>query len=239
MAPVSIDVLLPAPEAAVTFNLDDDPGWVTSGEWAFGQPTGGGSHDGDPSSGYTGDNVYGYNLDGDYTNDMPAYTLTTTAINCRNVQDAELRFWRWLGVEGADQATIHVSNDGLGWTPLWSNPGSDISDSAWSQVTFDISAVADGRPAVYVRWTMGPTDGETTYPGWNIDDVEIWGIVVPQCPGDLDGDNDIDLSDLAQLLGHYGMTTGATYGDGDIDDDGDVDLSDLAELLSVYGTSCS
>ena len=58
------------------------------------------------------------------------------------------------------------------------------------------------------------------------------------CPGDLDGDNDVDLSDLAQLLGHYGMTSGATYEDGDLDGDGDVDLSDLAELLSVYGTTC-
>ncbi len=57
-------------------------------------------------------------------------------------------------------------------------------------------------------------------------------------PGDLDFDNDVDLSDLAQLLGNYGMTTGAVYEDGDIDLDGDVDLSDLAALLGVYGSSC-
>jgi parallel beta-helix repeat protein len=60
----------------------------------------------------------------------------------------------------------------------------------------------------------------------------------PECPGDLDGDSDIDLADLAQLLAHYGMTEGATYADGDIDGDGDVDLSDLAALLAVYGTTC-
>ena len=60
----------------------------------------------------------------------------------------------------------------------------------------------------------------------------------PFCPGDLDGDLDIDLSDLAQLLGHYGTTSGAQYEDGDIDGDGDVDLSDLAALLGVYGTTC-
>ena len=58
------------------------------------------------------------------------------------------------------------------------------------------------------------------------------------CFGDLDGDNDIDLADLAQLLGHYGMTSGAAYEDGDLDEDGDVDLSDLAALLGVYGTTC-
>jgi len=58
------------------------------------------------------------------------------------------------------------------------------------------------------------------------------------CFGDLDGDNDVDLADLAQLLGNYGMTSGATYEDGDLDGDGDVDLADLAALLAVYGTTC-
>jgi hypothetical protein len=58
------------------------------------------------------------------------------------------------------------------------------------------------------------------------------------CPGDLDGDRDVDLTDLARLLADYGTTGGATYEDGDLDGDGDVDLSDLAALLSVYGTAC-
>ena len=58
------------------------------------------------------------------------------------------------------------------------------------------------------------------------------------CLGDLDGDNDVDLADLATLLAHYGTTSGATYADGDLDEDGDVDLSDLALLLSLYGQPC-
>ena len=58
------------------------------------------------------------------------------------------------------------------------------------------------------------------------------------CYGDLDGDNDIDLADLAQLLGNYGTPSGAVYEDGDLDADGDVDLSDLAALLGVYGDVC-
>lgn len=56
--------------------------------------------------------------------------------------------------------------------------------------------------------------------------------------GDLDADDDIDLADLAQLLGHYGLTGGVYYTDGDLDRDGDVDLADLAALLAVYGTTC-
>jgi len=55
--------------------------------------------------------------------------------------------------------------------------------------------------------------------------------------GDLDLDGDVDLSDLAQLLAHYGMTQGAVYEDGDLDGDGDVDLADLSALLGHYGTT--
>jgi hypothetical protein len=59
-----------------------------------------------------------------------------------------------------------------------------------------------------------------------------------ECLGDLDGDGDVDLSDLSQLLAHYG-SDGAGHGDGDLDGDGDVDLADLSALLAVYGTTCS
>ncbi len=58
------------------------------------------------------------------------------------------------------------------------------------------------------------------------------------CPGDLNGDGEIDLSDLAQLLANYRTTSGAAYEDGDLDGDGDVDLSDLAELLGRYHAGC-
>jgi hypothetical protein len=68
-----------------------------------------------------------------------------------------------------------------------------------------------------------------------LSEVEIYGGV---CPGDLDGDADVDLSDLSILLANYGVTSGAEYTDGDLDGDGDVDLSDLSALLSLYGTSC-
>ena len=80
------------------------------------------------------------------------------------------------------------------------------------------------------------TGGDLTLTGgfWVVAAVEETG----PCLGDLDGDLDIDLSDLATLLANYGVTSGAVYEDGDIDEDGDVDLSDLASLLAVYGTSC-
>jgi hypothetical protein len=229
------------PEVQYAWTFDSNPGWSTEGLWAFGQPTGGGGQYGgpDPTGGYTGSYVYGYNLNGDYENSLPERNLTTSAIDCSDLTRVSLRFRRWLGVEqpSYDHAYLRVSNDGSHWELLWSN-ASEVTDYSWQLQEFDIAAIANNQPTVYLRWTMGPTDYSWQYCGWNIDDVEIWGIRAAPCFGDLDGDDDVDLADLAQLLGHYGMTSGATYEDGDLDGDTDVDLSDLAALLAVYGTTC-
>jgi len=159
------------------WNLDTNPGWTTQGQWAFGTPTGGGGSYGypDPTSGATGTNVYGYNLSGDYPNNMSSTEyLTTTAIDCSTLSSVFLRFKRWLGVEQAtyDHAYIKVSNNGSDWTTIWENTAT-ISDSGWTEVSYDISSVADGQSTVYIRWGMGPTDSSWTYCGWNIDDIQI------------------------------------------------------------------
>ena len=107
---------------------------------------------------------------------------------------------------------------------------------AWTAFGYDISATADNQETVYVRWGMGITDSTVTYCGWNIDDVSFTG--TPVCSGDLDGNGQVGLADLAILLANYGMTSGATYPDGDLSGDGAVTLSDLASLLAVYGTTC-
>ncbi|HUU94792.1 MAG TPA: hypothetical protein VM487_03560 [Phycisphaerae bacterium] len=56
------------------------------------------------------------------------------------------------------------------------------------------------------------------------------------CPGDLDGDNDTDHSDLGILLADWGCV-GSEPGDcpGDLDGDNDTDHSDLGILLADWG----
>jgi subtilisin-like proprotein convertase family protein len=108
----------PTPVVVHSFPLDVNPGWSTQGQWAFGAPTGGGSGNHDPTSGFTGANVYGYNLAGDYPNNMgTTQYLTTTAMDCSTVVGARLRFQRWLGVESAsfDHVNVQVSNNGTTW----------------------------------------------------------------------------------------------------------------------------
>ena len=194
------------PQVQHAWTLDTDPGWTTESQWAFGQPTGGGGQYGspDPTSGHTGANVYGFNLDGDYPNNLPPVALTTTAIDCSGLWGVQLRFWRWLGVEqpSYDQAALAVSNDGVAWTTVWSNPA-EITDSAWTQVSYDISATADDQNAVHVRWIMGPTDVGWQYCGWNIDDIEILGLAPATVGVATDPDAAALAPAMAQLTGAW------------------------------------
>jgi hypothetical protein len=182
--PVSLQV--GQPEVIYSFPLDTDPGWSTEGLWAFGQPTGAGGQYGgpDPAAGYTGPNVYGYNLAGDYENNLPERHLTSPALDCTGLERVTLRFRRWLGVEQSayDHAYLRVSTDSTTWTTIWQNTG-EVADAAWMLVEYDLGAVADDQSTVYLRWTMGPTDGSWRYCGWNLDDIEI----VAMRTGDLTG----------------------------------------------------
>ncbi len=167
------------PVAAYVYNLSTNPGWITEGAWAYGKPLGAG---GDPSSGYTGLNVYGYNLAGAYPNNLPPRRLTMLPINCSGLSRVTLGFARWLGIEAGsyDKATIEASADGVNWTTVWSYTGTtNLQETAWSQQSYNLSAVADDQPFVLIRWVMGPTDSSDTFSGWNIDDVVISAIGTP------------------------------------------------------------
>ena len=56
--------------------------------------------------------------------------------------------------------------------------------------------------------------------------------------GDIDGDGDVDLSDLQLLLAAYGSCDGAANYNplADLDGDGCINLADLQLLLANYGT---
>jgi hypothetical protein len=237
-ATITIDVI-GVPELIYSFALDSNPGWTTTGAWAFGHPTGGGSHLKDPSNGHTGTNVYGYNLSGDYTNNLTPKYLTATALNCTNVTGVELRFWRWLGVEASDHAGIEISTDGTTWAPVWSN-NTAISEAAWSHQVYSLPA-ADHRATVYLRWVLGPTDVSVTYPGWNIDDIEIWALVpAPATVGDLNCDGTIGFGDINPFV--LALTNPAGYAtaypncnimNGDINADGTVGFGDINPFVAL------
>ncbi len=68
----------------------------------------------------------------------------------------------------------------------------------------------------------------------------IIDIAHPLCPGDVDGDGDIDQSDLGALLASYELPPNDPFHDprADLNCDGLVDQADLGELLAHYGAAC-
>ncbi|MEW6250175.1 MAG: C25 family cysteine peptidase [Planctomycetota bacterium] len=229
------------------WNLDTNPGWTTQAQWAWGRPMGlGGDRGGpDPTAGYTGQNVYGYNLSGGYTNNMPEYSLTTAAIDCSRLTETSLRFRRWLGVEqnAYDHARVKISTNGTTWNTLWENPGTTLDDQTWTYQQYDIAAYADRQPTVYIRWTMGTTDGSLYWCGWNIDDIEIWGLEPGGAQyrrGDLNCDLVVNFDDINPFV--LALTDPGAYQtqypdcpilNGDCNGDGVVNFDDINPFVEL------
>jgi Fungalysin metallopeptidase (M36)/Calx-beta domain/Fungalysin/Thermolysin Propeptide Motif len=170
------------PPAIYSFALNSDPGWPRQGAWAFGHPTGsGGAYHGfpDPNSGATGSNVFGVNLNGDYsTAPGGPFYLTAGPLNFSASGNITLQFERWLNsdVQNYAAATVDVANDGTNWTNVFANGATVITDSSWTNCQYDLSAVADAQPTVYVRWGYQISMGAFPYSGWNIDEISFLGL---------------------------------------------------------------
>jgi hypothetical protein len=133
---------------------------------------------GDPTSGHTGDNVIGYDLNGQYPFGMSATQYATTpAFSTVGYTGVTLGFWVWLGVEDAkyDHANIQVWN-GSAWLAVWTHTGDTImTRDRFAYRRFVLPDSVSNQPVVKIRWGMGPTDSAASYCGWNIDDVLVTG----------------------------------------------------------------
>jgi hypothetical protein len=221
-------------------DFETDQGWsVTSGQWQRGIPTGDGGNvysGPDPSSGCDGPNVYGYNLSGNYTDFLPERHLTSPAIDCTDRFGTRLKFWRWLGVEAPsfDHAYIRISTNGSDWTNVWQN-SAEVFDASWTEISLDISEIADDQPTVYLRWTMGTTDSELNYCGWNIDALRITALECGEyvC-GDPDGNWAVDIDDVVFLINYIfaGGPAPDPMETGDVDCSGGLDIDDAVYLIN-------
>ncbi|UCE59159.1 MAG: hypothetical protein JSU63_17160 [Phycisphaerales bacterium] len=236
----------------VTFfseDLSTDPGWTCEGDWEWGQPTGCCPYSyssPDPTAGYTGLNVYGYNLDGWYPKALPETNLTSHAIDCTGRSGVHLTFWRWLGVRGDflyggpdDQAAIRVKTSSTpAWTTVWHNRGA-VYDDDWEFQDIDISTPADGQPEVLLRWVMGESNYYTLSQacGWNIDDIELYSATCDGITGDCNADGDVDETDFAEFLPCYSgfdAPLAPLCAIFDFDEDGDVDCIDWGGFCQVW-----
>ena len=213
---VSLNV---TPPYVYFFPLNTNPGWTVTGQWEFGHPTGQGGSIGfqttgsnDPSSGATGTNVFGVNLNGNYTtSNSTAYYLTAGPFNFSGYTNVVMHFQRWLNTDKPQRvtATIEVSSNSTTWTTVYTNSAA-ITNTSWSRQTNNISTTADRQTNVYVRWGYSTIGLDSAYAssGWNVDDIGFLGTAISSTyTVTFDAQGGTAASPLSMTV-----TNGATYG---------------------------
>ena len=249
------DALVGEPVTVFADDFETDQGWTaenlgaSSGDWQRGVPVNDPDWDYDPMSDSDGSgrcyltlNQYGNTDVDDGAVRLTSPTIDMSTGNITIGYDYYLYLTDNPG--GVDRLLIEInSNDGVGtWIEIARHDtggGLNWRSHVIEQADLDAAGVTL-TSTMRLRFTTNDADPQSI----NESGLDAFHVITlsceegPDCFGDLDGDNDVDLADLAQLLANYGTTSGATYEDGDLDGDGDVDLADLAALLSVYGTVC-
>ncbi len=210
--PVSLTV---TPQYVYFFPLDTNPGWTMQGEWAFGRPTGQGDPP-DPTGGFSGNNVFGVNLNGNYSTSQTAgpYYLTAGPFDFSGYTNVSLHFQRWLNTDWGMLAssTVEVSSNGTTWALVYTNDSySEVLSESWSRQTNNISFWADRQATVYVRWGCKITVGAWPRSGWNIDDIGFLGTAISS-----DADSD-GIPDGWELQHFGGITNASAVADADGD----------------------
>ncbi len=125
-----------------------------------------------------------------------------------------------LGAPSAGKAFVYSGRDGTVLRTITSNTGGE-------QFGFDAVGIGDVNGDGGIDFLIGAASGDRVY--------VIAGDPRPTCAGDVDGDFDVDLSDLGALLAEYGCTSNCQT---DLNGDTVVDLSDLGIVLASFGQPC-
>lgn len=185
-------------------NFDVDKGWTLTHEFEIAVPLGGGATPGgpNPSVAYNGSRVLGTDVTGledpkfKYRNGISQddttqhYLAVSPSLDLFYYKNVVLRFRQWLNVSMWDGAYIELSSDGgKNWSQIWRN-NNFVLDDSWVQKSYPISAIADRKGDIRIRFGIGETTN--SYSGWNIDNFAVTGEYITRDMG------------VAEWLGPFG-----------------------------------
>ncbi len=134
--------------------------------------------------------------------------------------DAFVSISYWIVSIGGvhDGIAVDVSNDdGANWTNVTTL--ADQTNVAWEEELFLVGEHVTPTGQVRVRFSIMDTDDSATEAG--IDDFRVTVICESKvCTGDLDGDNQVGITDLLQMLSEWGSPW---------------TINDLLDLLAAWG----
>jgi len=260
-APGTLFHLFVANPAVVTLsdNFESNGGWTVGapdddaydGLWERVDPVGTAAQPGDDHSAsgtrcwVTGQGAFGGDLNAADV-DGGKTTLNSPVYDLSGDDDPWVSYWRWFSnnagarAESGDIFTVDISNDGgADWVRVETvGPTIGGTSGGWVYREFRVADFVLPTDAVRLRFVAhDPAPAAVVEAA--LDDFMLYDRPCEAaCPADLTGDGDVDLADLAILIGNFGMT-GAAREDGDLDGDGDVDLADLGPMLSAFGLPCN
>ena len=128
-------------------------------------------------------------------------------------------------LDGYDSAELYVNGaliDELGET------------SNWQEHEYTLNVTGN---TLQIEWRFDSGDSlYNEYRGWHIDGIQIVAQQVEcddtvNCPADINGDNNVNVSDLLVVIDQWGQSDSPA----DITGDGIVDVSDLLEVVGNWG----
>jgi len=187
---LSSTCLVSAANASLIFSddfSDTTGGWTLDTTWEIGSTSisPGAIYNPDPEFDHTatGDNgVAGVVLGGNApTNLHDFYYLTSTVIDTSGYSGLSFEFYRWLNSDYTPYMQNKVDVfDGSSWVNLWQSGASPgVQDSSWALQSFDISSYNNQNLQVRMGYNI-TSGGVYTVSQWNIDDVSISGVKVPE-----------------------------------------------------------
>ena len=145
--------------------------------------------------------------------------------------------YHYIGTASGDCQTLEVLDlQSLDPPSLyWILAGGELqAPTGWTGYTWSLNGtVLDATGATLTVDGAGDYALTATDPGTGCT-VGFTGTV--GCPGDLDGDNIVGVSDILQLLGSFGCD--GSCGPPDVNADGSVNVTDVLFLLGLFGSSC-
>ncbi|MEP0845760.1 MAG: S8 family serine peptidase [Phycisphaerae bacterium] len=176
-----------------------------------------------------------YDVDGGKT------TLYSPVIDLAG-KDADISYWRWYSNSAGsgpneDTLLVDITNDGSTWVNAETvGPSGAETQGGWIFHQFRVSDFVTPTANVRLRFVASDVINPSLVEAAIDDFLAADFVCVPDCPADLDGDGDVDLADLSELLTHFGGA--GTPAQGDLDGDGDIDLADLSAMLEDFGLPC-
>ena len=183
--------------------------------------------------------------DNTLTNDVDngSTTLTSPMLNASAAAPV-LSYWRWYNnntgaTPQTDTMEVEFSNNNGGsWLPLETVGPSTASSNpevngGWFKSTFNLVAVPGfvSGSQFRVRFTVGDL-GSGSFVEGAVDGVKLDSLICTAHPGDVNGDNVVNILDLLAVVAAWGPCSGCPA---DLDNNGTVNILDLLFVVSHWG----